>query len=536
MKLVSKIEIMLREFCLKKKSQIKTSSELDKKIITDALPAYEDSLKKQSASRQPNIGRLIMKGKITKLAVAAAIILIAIIFGINFTGTPIDGASTAFAAAMDSIKQARTFLCIEIFEMSYHDDEKEGKYLLKQKWMFMEPDLERHEELTSPWEKFEGEITIWDYSKRQRLMLRPFEKKAILRDLSYSYEVNDKTGQLQLTELDTSLRDRLLELSMGTFEDLGHVELDGKSVLKLESEKNGRVTTIWIDPKTNYPVQIEHKWPGQERSPILYTEIKIDVELDDELFSLEPPEDYELEIDSGTWPKDKSKLATKIRNLGLLCAVYAIENNNKFPDKFEDIVTSGVTNENVLKNLLAAPDDPNGESIFRYRKPDLSILDTDDKSIEVIVYEDYEGKSNDEEVAVAMLDSHTEFLPVQTLKELLKPWPAYQKNLVNKMTLLHSGCIKYAKEHEGRFPNELSELVDGIFLERVIKLLLSAPGQQDGPAVIQYIPPRSDRDISTNMVLFELYDQWPEDGIVVCFGDGHCEMITDQNVFEHLVK
>ena len=104
------------------------------------------------------------------------------------------------------------------------------------------------------------------------------------------------------------------------------------------------------------------------------------------------------------------------------------------------------------------------------------------------------------------------------------------------MTHLHWGCINYAKKHEGRFPNELSELVDGIFSENVIKILLSAPGQQDGPAVIQYVPPRSDSDISTEIIFYELYDQWPDKGIVVCFGDGDCEIIKDQRIFEELIK
>lgn len=104
------------------------------------------------------------------------------------------------------------------------------------------------------------------------------------------------------------------------------------------------------------------------------------------------------------------------------------------------------------------------------------------------------------------------------------------------MTLLHSGCIEYAKEHEGRFPNELSELVDGIFLERVIKLLLSAPGQQDGRAVIRYRPLPDDAEPSTEVMFYEVYDTWPEDGIVVCFGDGHCEIIKDQSRFEELIK
>jgi outer membrane lipoprotein-sorting protein len=535
MKRTKSIEKTVREFFMKKKSLIGTNEDLDKRIINDTLPEYEQSLEAQSVSMTPNIWRIIMQSKIFKMTIAAVILLV-VILGINYLGTPIDGASTAFAAAMDSIKKARTFSCIESFEVSYKDGEKEGTYLFKQKWMFKEPDLERHEALTSPWEEFKGEITICDYSKRQKLDIKPFDKTAMLYDSSHDYNVDNKTGELQLTQLDTSLRNHLLELSIGTFSDMGNVELDDKSVLELQSEKNGRVTTVWIDPNTNYPVQIEHKWSNQKRSPVLYTSIQIDTELDDELFSLEPPEGYELSIFSGAWPIDKSKLGAKIMHLGMLCLVYANQHDDQFPDNFEDLVTSGVTNENALKNVLAAPDDPNGTPIFRYRKPDLSTLGTDDMSIEVMIYEDYEVKSADEQVVVTMLDSHSELLPVQTLRELLKPWPTYQKKLVNNMTRLHWGCISFAEQHEGNFPNDLSELTSVKFSEDVIKLLLSAPGQQDGPVAIQYVPPRSDTDISAQIVLYESHDEWPADGIVACFADGHCEIIKDQSRLKELIK
>ena len=141
MKLINKIEKVVRNFYFGKKIEIKTTGELDKRIINDALPVYEKSFKTQSASMQPNIWRIIMQSKIVKFS-TAAVILLAILLLITYTGTSIDGASTAFAAAMDSIKKARTFSCIESFEVSYEDGGKRGTYLFKQKWMFKEPNLE----------------------------------------------------------------------------------------------------------------------------------------------------------------------------------------------------------------------------------------------------------------------------------------------------------------------------------------------------------------------------------------------------------
>ncbi|HUS72580.1 MAG TPA: hypothetical protein VMY06_05885 [Sedimentisphaerales bacterium] len=362
--------------------------------------------------------RIIMKSRITKLAVAAVVIIV-LMLGINYLDTPIDGASTVFAAAMDSVRQARTFLCTEIFEVTYEDGGKRGKYLMKQKLMFKEPDRERHEKLTSapPWPQYIGEVTIWHYGKRQRLQFRPFDKTAEFHDMSSDYVIDKRTGELKLTQLNTRLRDYLLKLSAGAVEDLGRVELDGQSVRMLQSSKDKRITTVWVNPETSYPVQIEHKWTNQSRSPVMFASIQIDADLDDGLFSLEPPEGYALSVNEFGWPDDKKKMMTKVKYLGLWCVVYANDNDDQFPGDLADLVRAGVITDEVLNKVLAAPDDPDGPPVIRYRKPN-----TDAK------------------------------------------------------------------------------------------------------------------DWSTEVTLYEIYDQWPEDGVVACFADGHCELIGEQNRFEELIR
>ena len=358
-----------------------------------------------------------MESRITKLAVAAVIIIV-LILGINYLDTPIDGASTVFASAMDSVRQARTFLCTEIFEVTYEDGGKRGKYLMKQKLMFKEPDRERHEKLTSapPWPQYIGEVTIWHYGKRQRLQFRPFDKTAEFHDMSSDYVIDKKTGELKLTQLNTRLRDYLLKLSAGAVEDLGRVELDGQSVRMLQSRKDKRITTVWVNPETSYPVQIEHKWTDQSRSPVMYTSIQIDTDLDDALFSLEPPKGYTLSVNRPGWPDDNKKMMTKVMHLGLWCVVFAGDNDGQFPGDLADLVRAGVITDEVLNKVLASPEDPDGPPVIRYRQPD------------------------------------------------------------------------------------------------------------------------RDAERSTEVILFEIFDQWPQDGVVVCFADSHCELIGEQNSFEELIR
>ncbi len=416
MKLVSKIEKVVRNFYFGKKSEIKTTNELDKRIVNDALPAYEQSLKPRLVSMQANAGRIIMENRITKIAVAA-VIIIAVILGIEYFGSSIDGASTAFAAAMDSIKQARTFSCVMIMEVNYEDNQTKGKYLSKEKIMFREPFWERAEKLTSPWPQYVGEVTINDYDKRQELIVRPAEKTAMLHDISSSYNVDEATGKLTLTMLDTSLRDYILEKSVGTFDDLGNTELDGQTVWMIRSKKKSWITTLWINPETNYPVQIELKNSEQNRSPILYTSIQIDAEIDDKLFSLEPPEGYELKnMGKAGWTDYQNKVSAKIMHLGLFCALYRDKHENQFPNELSEIVTSGIVTDEVFKNILSPPDVPNGPSMFQYRKP----RKDSDWSTAVILYETY-GQWPDNGIVVCFADGHSEIIKNQSkFEEMIK--------------------------------------------------------------------------------------------------------------------
>jgi len=395
MKSAENIEKIIRNFCAGKQAQVKTTPDLDDKILADALPAQNKSKTVQTAAVQPNVWRVIMRSRITQYA-AAAVIILAIITGIVELGKPI-GASVAFAAAMDSVRNAGTFSCTQIFGASYEDGEVNGKYLLKQKLMFKEPDWERHEQLTSPWPRHIGEITITRYDTRQRLILRPAENTATLYDVSSEYFIDEQTDELKLTHLNTRLRDYILELSSGAIEDLGGGELDGQSVRLLRSRNDKRIATIWIDPETNYPVQIELTWTDQNHSPMMFTLIQIDTELDDDLFSLEPPEGYTLSIHKENMPDYKNKMMTKVKYLGLWCVVYANDNEDQFPGELADLVTFGVITEDALNKALASPDDPDGPPVFQYRKPNTV---GNDWSTEVVVYEMYDQWPQDSQTAI----------------------------------------------------------------------------------------------------------------------------------------
>ncbi len=327
-----------------------------------------------------------------------------------------DGASQVFAAAMESVRRARTFSCKKIHKSTVDGQKRVSEDLV----MFKEPNLERRVSLTGPFPQFNGKVTITDYAKRQRLRFVPAEKIAYLFDRSSSYVVEDSTGKLKRRELDTSIRDELLQWSkgdvedQGDIEDLGRVELHGQSVRLLQSRWGVGVVKIWIDTKTKLPVQVA--FHGRDEDLFTYTSIQIDAELDDDLFSLQPPDGYRLKkVGTGGWSDYQHKLDAKMAHLGL-------------------------------------------------------------------------------------------------------------------------ACHHFRSKHDGQFPKELSDLKTVGIKEEVIKVVLAAPGQPDGSAVIRYRRPPAGADFSTCVMLHEAFDKWPKDGLVACFADGHREIIVDQKHFEQLLR
>jgi hypothetical protein len=104
MKNTDNIEKVVQDFCAVRKSTVKTTTEMDRKIINDALAAQEKSKKTTSAKLEPNIWRTIMNNRITKFA-AAAVIIIAVLIGINQFGGSVDMATIAFADITEAMKK-----------------------------------------------------------------------------------------------------------------------------------------------------------------------------------------------------------------------------------------------------------------------------------------------------------------------------------------------------------------------------------------------------------------------------------------------
>ena len=530
--------------------EITVSPELHDRVFGKLLKQIKETENQRSVKSQPNIWRIIMKSKITKFT-AAALIIIAVIIGITQLGTPFDP-TQAFAHAMDSAIQARTFSCKRIFQSTREGNEN----IFEDFRMFKEPDLERFDQMIP----FEGTVHhqgyINNYATRKTLQYSSIDMDATIQDLIPNYVIDNDTGYLKLKQpkLSTEIRDRLLKWSEEAPDDLGMVQLDDQSVRLLQSQKGQNVFKIWLDPKTNLPVQIEINQLEYEQLTI-YKSIQIDIELDDELFSLEPPEDYSLyESDAaGGWSDEYRMFSTKINYLNNLRFKYnnytegsdphtLSEGPN--PDTLQDLVTAGLVTDQVLQVVLASPDDPTGPSAIKYRKPNLDA----EPSTELVFYQFLDHPPDpylDTHIIVLTLARGGELshpIPYHNFEQLLKPWSDSKKLLAYNMAYLHYFCCRFAEDNDQRFPQQLSDISAAeISSEEMVNYLQTADPLESwslprGPILSRYRPPKPDADPSTEVILYEIVDQWPNEGALVFYHNGQSELITDQIKFEELIK
>jgi hypothetical protein len=90
------------------KLKLNASADLDNRINNEISKALIEQKKTPPAASQPNIWRLIMKTRITRLG-AAAVIIIAVILGLNIIGWP-DMAGVAWADVAEKVEQIQTYI------------------------------------------------------------------------------------------------------------------------------------------------------------------------------------------------------------------------------------------------------------------------------------------------------------------------------------------------------------------------------------------------------------------------------------------
>ena len=210
-----------------------------------------------------------MKSKISKLA-AAAVIIVAVLVGIHHFGGPIDGASIAWADVVKPILNAKG----AIFDTIVGEEGKDPVI----------HDMIMGSRIRRTLQGADG-VSIIDLETSKVLTLDPKEDKAVYVDMKGLPRIPNYLEQIQ--NIITELQD-----TPGfVIEELGEIQIEGQTAIGFKATHPKIQLTIWADTETALPVRIELQ-VGQMHA--ICKNIQFDVDMDEELFSMEVPEGYTL--------------------------------------------------------------------------------------------------------------------------------------------------------------------------------------------------------------------------------------------------
>jgi outer membrane lipoprotein-sorting protein len=274
------------------KLKIKASAELDKRVHDDIAMELSKSERTKSPAQKTNIGRIIMKSQITKLAAAACVIL-AVIFGIRIF---IGGTSVALADVLQKVEQVQAFM-----------------YKIKTKTTGM-PGGPVETIATVLISNEYGAKMVMDMNtvvngvsqKTRQIMYMPSQEKKW-------YTIMPEQKQYVTMEFDETIGERMKKQSNDPREllrmivnfkctDIGKSVIDGVEVEGFQTTDPAIMSgmmedvnvILWVDRKTELPVRVEmhNKMNEQMQMDMELYDFQWDVQVNADEFKPVIPQDY----------------------------------------------------------------------------------------------------------------------------------------------------------------------------------------------------------------------------------------------------
>jgi outer membrane lipoprotein-sorting protein len=262
-----------------KKLHYETSAETHDRVLGNVLQVLDEKEKQKAGVTKPDLWRTIMNTKTRKFALAAAIIIAAII-GLHYIVGPVGVTGTVYAEVVERLQKARTLIYTVTTTTPV-----EGMPQMKMEIAFKEPGYVR---MTSSG----GYISVADWTQGKGLSIIPPRKQFIEMDMA---NLPDDTAHRQFDAIE-----RLRTLPERADEVLGEREIDGRTVQGFRVNEEGAINTVWIDPKTRELVVVETEFANAPGMGGTMTDFRFNIDLDDSLFSLTPPDGYtrvEVQVD-----------------------------------------------------------------------------------------------------------------------------------------------------------------------------------------------------------------------------------------------
>jgi outer membrane lipoprotein-sorting protein len=262
---------------------------------------------KPSPTTQPTsihqMWRIIMRSRITKLA-AAAVIIIAVMIGIYQFGGSIDLATPTFADIVQPLLTAESGafkMTINVVSSGLDWINCEDEPLQTIDVVFAGPSRTR-------WDVPTGEVLVANMQYGKVMILIPAKMQAVVMQVS-------PPGVIQLHNRFNKLLElrRLIQYALETEDDsvksLGRQIINGANAIgyRMPGLHDHGDITIWADSKTKLPIQIEQSI-GTETAVV--NDITYNIELDESLFSVEPPKGY-----SAVAPEDDKQATFVVRGV-----------------------------------------------------------------------------------------------------------------------------------------------------------------------------------------------------------------------------
>lgn len=279
-----KIEKLIKE------TRLETRAQTDKRITDKAKEVFVETRQASGKYRpEPAVWRIIMKSPITKLAVAAAIIIAVVILSHLFN-TPIDGTSIVWAKAIEQMGKLTSGMHRE--RMVARCEGKEIDFLKINGKKYFSDRFGIREDVINQ----EGFV---------------MQKLYFLRQEGIKVTVVPSLKQYNIEELDTSVFDLLFgggvkymveQLKEGEYKELGQREINGEIAEGFEVTEPGilqelipvKVDTFvlrgWFDIETCLPVLAEVYATTNDKTVTIFTggkEIEFEMTADEYQFNTE---------------------------------------------------------------------------------------------------------------------------------------------------------------------------------------------------------------------------------------------------------
>jgi len=243
-------------------------SNLEKDVMNQVI--REQNVRLKAAARATNalkIRRKIMKSPMTRIAAAAAVIIVAAL-GIN----SIMGPSVTWAQVIEPILNARTI----VFDLIIGSDDTDT----------VSHEIVVGSRMRRVMSNMPNMTMIIDMDNANLLALDTDAKTAVYADMEG--ELGDRTRSYI-----KFVRQIIGQLQDGQVEQLGEQVIDGQKAIAFVGRSQNEEVRIWADPDTALPIRIEAEI-GQEFSFIMKN-FEFDAAVDESLVSMNVPDGYALQ-------------------------------------------------------------------------------------------------------------------------------------------------------------------------------------------------------------------------------------------------